>query len=565
MAEPAHSYDVFISYSRRDARAAAMIRRKLNALGLSVFSDSEGIEGGADFPDIIDRAVKSAKVVLACWTHEAVERPWVRIECRIGLDRGTLVAAAIEPMRLSDLPAEFYNVNVIDLADFDGGDDHPGWQSIMRAIGRRTGRVDPAGAKVAGHAAVVGQPPLVLVSAFNDDAIRATHPHCASELREEVLSGLARFREIRLVAENVLRRSGGYGRASDRDYQLTATLLPEGDGVKVIARAKRLDDGRIVWAETMSLVDIGTAGGVERIVRRIIGAALPAVDDDVLLGMPQESDDFYDRYLIAKRRSLTARTYREARAAVDALERLIAERPDFGLAYPPLVRLYNTDFGYTGLGSTGLAERERALELAKAGLAADRGNVHAYTVLGFCHLWHQEHDLGRHYFEQALTLNPYNPARLSEVASGMVYCGDFGRAQALFETSMLLQPFPNDFYCEDRAQLCLLNNQPVGVLGWVRKMSEQRLWSSLYSALCDETPCETRGSSRLSSWRARVANRWVGDQGLTTEELEQWILFHHPLAPEPKATFTELVRRGLQTMESSALPDRSHIPPPNLS
>lgn len=139
-------YDVFISYSRRDTAKAALLRDKLAALGLSVFFDSEGIDGGAEFTDVLDRAVKSAKVVLACWTHEALERRWVRIESRIGLDRGSLVATALEPMSHSDLPAEFYNVNVVDLSDFSGQEAHPGWQGVLRTIGRKTGRSDLASA-----------------------------------------------------------------------------------------------------------------------------------------------------------------------------------------------------------------------------------------------------------------------------------------------------------------------------------------------------------------------------------------------------------------------------------
>lgn len=145
MATPPQSYDVFISYCRKDAARASMVRDKLQSLGLSVFFDSEGIEGGAEFTDVLDRAVKNAKVVLACWTHEALERRWVRIESRIGLDRGTLIATALEPMSHSDLPAEFYNVNVVDLSSFNGDDDHPGWQGVLRSTGRKVGRPDLGG------------------------------------------------------------------------------------------------------------------------------------------------------------------------------------------------------------------------------------------------------------------------------------------------------------------------------------------------------------------------------------------------------------------------------------
>ncbi|BAT58396.1 hypothetical protein GJW-30_1_00921 [Variibacter gotjawalensis] len=138
------AYDVFISYSRVNTAQARLITDKLQALGLNVFFDSEGIEVGAEFPEVIDRAVKNAKAVLGLWTQEAVQRRWVRIESRIALDRNTLVAAALAPMKLEELPAEFYNVNVVDLSTFKGEDSHPGWQAVLRAIGRKTARADIA-------------------------------------------------------------------------------------------------------------------------------------------------------------------------------------------------------------------------------------------------------------------------------------------------------------------------------------------------------------------------------------------------------------------------------------
>lgn len=375
------------------------------------------------------------------------------------------------------------------------------------------------------------RPPLVLVSTFNDEAIRERHPHCAGGLREEVLSGLARFREIQLVADSRTEREteANFDRPSDRDYQLTATLLPDGEGVKVIARAKRLANGRIVWAETMSLADTGTAGGVEKIVRRIVGAALPAVDDDLFLGLPNETDDFYDGYLIAKRRSLTAKSYAEAKAAADALEKIIAQRPDFALAYPPLVRLYNTDFGYTGLGSTGQFERAQALMLAKAGLAADRGNVHAYTVLGFCHLWHDDRDRARGCFDQALALNPYNPARLQEVATGSMYLGDLAAARSLMDRASELNPFPDDNFYEDLGRLRLIEGDYQCACASLESIVSGTIWAELYLAICSLRLRSGDGDRRFVVWHNRVEADWHSAALPTAAELSAWIRRHHPL------------------------------------
>lgn len=130
-------YDIFVSYSRVDADKAMQLRDLLLARGHHVFFDAEGIDAGAEFPDVIDRAVKGAKVVLGCWTPAAIQRRWVRIESRIGLDRGSLVAIALDKIDPEALPAEFYNVNVLDMSGFDGSEAHPAWQRVLTAIDRR--------------------------------------------------------------------------------------------------------------------------------------------------------------------------------------------------------------------------------------------------------------------------------------------------------------------------------------------------------------------------------------------------------------------------------------------
>jgi hypothetical protein len=139
-------YDVFVSYARTDTARARLVRDRLAALGLRVFFDTDGIDTGQEFPDIIDRSVKGAKCVLGLWSRNAFAGRWVRIESRIGLDQNKLVAATLDSLRPEELPAEFYNVNVVSLADFSGQDGHEGWARIVRAIGKRVGRRDLAGA-----------------------------------------------------------------------------------------------------------------------------------------------------------------------------------------------------------------------------------------------------------------------------------------------------------------------------------------------------------------------------------------------------------------------------------
>lgn len=161
------AYDVFVSYARTDTARARMIRDRLTALGLTVFFDTEGIDTGEEFPVIIDRAVKSAKCVLGLWSRNAFAGRWVRIESRIGLDQNKLVPALLDGMRPEELPAEFYNVNVVSLADFNGQEGHEGWQRILRTIGKRIGRSDLAGASAANTGQTAPASPLARIKELN--------------------------------------------------------------------------------------------------------------------------------------------------------------------------------------------------------------------------------------------------------------------------------------------------------------------------------------------------------------------------------------------------------------
>ncbi|MEM1107007.1 MAG: toll/interleukin-1 receptor domain-containing protein [Pseudomonadota bacterium] len=137
--------DVFISYARSERPKAEAIKDLLEAAGLSVFFDVQGLDGGDVFPDVLDREVKSAGAVLGLWSPHALSRPWVKIECLIGKDRGVLVPASIEPINaLIDLPAAFYGVQHVDLSDFHGDPSDANWLALLRSLGRTLGRPDLA-------------------------------------------------------------------------------------------------------------------------------------------------------------------------------------------------------------------------------------------------------------------------------------------------------------------------------------------------------------------------------------------------------------------------------------
>ena len=127
--------DVFISYARRERALMLPIKQRLEAIGLILFVDVDGwLDGEATFPKALDRGVRVAKAVLACWSPWSLTREWVLNECSLGKDQNKLVA--VERVRLSndDIPLEFYRVDRKPLTDFDGTAPSDGWAMTLRAL-----------------------------------------------------------------------------------------------------------------------------------------------------------------------------------------------------------------------------------------------------------------------------------------------------------------------------------------------------------------------------------------------------------------------------------------------
>ena len=125
--------DVFISYATEERARADEVRRELEALGLSVFFDAERLESGDVWSDVIDRELKSAGAVVALWSPHALSRPWVKKECALAMQRNVLAPALLEPVSDLDMPVQFSDLQRVDLTDFHGAADHPGWGKLIRA------------------------------------------------------------------------------------------------------------------------------------------------------------------------------------------------------------------------------------------------------------------------------------------------------------------------------------------------------------------------------------------------------------------------------------------------
>jgi len=250
--------DVFLSYARKERERAVPIKVALEALGLTVFFDVEGLDGGDVFPDVLDREVKAATAVVSLWSPWSLSRPWIRIECQIGHDRGVLVPATIEPINpLHDVPAAFYNLQHVDLTDFDGDTSDPGWIALVKALARKLKRPDLLEREARSHAHTSAE---------------------AADLREELETLRAQMGDLaaeKIAADERARTRAQAFRLIDNslsrgDYRRFLGRFP--DGAEAFEAERRLDQ-----LENWAKVDKTSRGAIENWLTATSMAPFPAL------------------------------------------------------------------------------------------------------------------------------------------------------------------------------------------------------------------------------------------------------------------------------------------------
>ncbi|MAK63015.1 MAG: hypothetical protein CMK09_18755 [Ponticaulis sp.] len=137
--------DVFISYKREQRPMVAKLARLLRSFDLQVWFDAS-LSAGEHFSDEIDREAHEAKCILVCWSPDARNSRWVKAEALIGFEQDKLAGALVSGPDDFRVPIPFHASHAEDLRGWFGFDDvdywHPGWLSLMRRIGRLSGRQD---------------------------------------------------------------------------------------------------------------------------------------------------------------------------------------------------------------------------------------------------------------------------------------------------------------------------------------------------------------------------------------------------------------------------------------
>ena len=122
--------DIFISYARADKEKAELLANAFSQKGWSVWWDRE-IPPGKSFDETIENALSSARCVVVLWSKTSVSSRWVKTEAAEGAERGILVPALIDNVKI---PLEFKRIEAADLSDWQGESSHREFDQLMRIV-----------------------------------------------------------------------------------------------------------------------------------------------------------------------------------------------------------------------------------------------------------------------------------------------------------------------------------------------------------------------------------------------------------------------------------------------
>src|SRR5262245_40543728 len=127
--------DVFISAKQPDDRKVQLVAEKLHRENLLVFHTGLEMPPGMNWDALIQRYLRISKSILVCWSKGSVESRWVNSEAEYGLEHGLLVSCKVEKCEL--LPP-FNTFQTLDLSDWEGEDEDPRWQQLVKLLKHRS-------------------------------------------------------------------------------------------------------------------------------------------------------------------------------------------------------------------------------------------------------------------------------------------------------------------------------------------------------------------------------------------------------------------------------------------
>jgi TolB-like protein len=344
--------------------------------------------------------------------------------------------------------------------------------------------VDPGGSPLA----TAPRPVLAVFPFANQSA--EEDGYFADGLTEDIVTNLARFRDLRVIAAgSTLQFKGRSIHVPEFCRQMGAAYVVQGSVRRAAGRVRitvQLMDGIScvqLWGDRYDR-EMGDIFDLQDELTRRIAATLGVRLQDVSLERamakgPLELDS-YDCVLRARRytSALSAEMHAEAR---DLLERAVELDPLSSDAHALLANVYLAEHRFE------MNPRPdpigRALTHALRATELDPRNAYARCWLAIVHFFRGENEKFETESQLALKLNPNDPETLADIGHYLAFMGEFERGVELSRRAQELNPLHPGWYYFSFARLDYHQRDYEGTIRWVEKIGLPHFyWTHLLDA-----------------------------------------------------------------------------------
>ncbi|MBO9435285.1 hypothetical protein J7394_13795 [Ruegeria sp. R13_0] len=323
----------------------------------------------------------------------------------------------------------------------------------------------------------------VAVMPFDNLSGDPSQEYLADGFTEEVISAIARFREVSVLSRHVTFRFRGRGRDPravgselDVQYLVEGSVRHWNDKLRVTAQLIDAETGQQVSTDTYD--------------RDLSADSLFEIQDDIAAriateiaephgvihrtGAVQRSAqthtlDAYQCRLLASEywREPTAEKHKKVR---DLLERAVEIDPEYAGAWGMLAIVYGDEVrgGFNFRKSP--PPFDRALEAAQRSVALDPLNATGQHALFLTHFHRGEFESFEEAAAKALRANPNYPDMLADLAACFALRGDLEQAARLSARAIELSPNPPGWYHASTFLICFINGDYSGARSAARKV-----------------------------------------------------------------------------------------------
>jgi TolB-like protein len=269
--------DVFISYARASEARARLAVNALVDAGYAVWWDQDLLPHDT-FGEETEERLGAAKAILVLWSEPGVRSQWVRAEAEVGRTTRKLIQASLDG---ATPPLPFRQVQVANLADWNGDPAGPAWGKVLASVAHLTGKTsgpaaaapEPRPRKVRQRAGLLGLATVVLLLLAGVAAWRywpgapAAEPKIAIEAFRVVGADPAAKAFSDRLADDIAGVFGEHGAglvlsnrdsaaaAAHADLVLGGTVSHEAGTWRVRAQLQDRRAGAVLWSDVYERPD----------------------------------------------------------------------------------------------------------------------------------------------------------------------------------------------------------------------------------------------------------------------------------------------------------------------